>query len=170
MNVMKNTIAKSTVEKSRARLSVEIKKVNEKRNFFTRSFSYERMLHGFDKPLTQTVAYKPGKGVLELSVVSPTEKNAQVSHVLCLLGTYRPKGAIIRRKFAEINSANTRADYEGNGLASQLITEAVHVLQKVGVKKINVQVTTEHETIYHTLGFRCTARTPDGNFYTKEFK
>jgi len=167
---MKNNTAKSLIEKSRARLSVGIKKINLKKNFFTRSFSYERTLQGFDHPLTQKVVYKPSKGVLELSVVSPTQKNAQVSRLLCLLGTYRPKGAVIRRKFAEINSVHTRIDYEGNGLASQLITEATHALKNMGVKMITVQVTTEHETVYHNLGFKCTARTPDGNFFTKEIK
>jgi len=160
----KQTLGRLT--NKRVNLSIGVNKDALKKKIFSRSVSYQRQVTGFGKPFVQNVAYEPRKGVLRLSIAPVSDSHNPVSTLTCVFGTFKSKGTFFRKKFAEINSAWTNPEFEGNGLNVQLMSEAVELLKSKGFKKIFSQVTTHHQNIYTKLGFKCTARTPDGDFYS----
>jgi GNAT superfamily N-acetyltransferase len=141
-----------------------------------KGFSYERTIHGFDVPLSQRVTFEPAQklgetilpGLVKLSITHP-QRNLPLSILNCPIDGYRIKGTNKIEKVATLFWAKTLEEYQGKGLATQLITEAVHLLKKMGVKQIHAQVLNGSvKTTLKQLGFKLVSKTPQGENYTKE--
>ena len=154
-------------------ISIGLEKTNFKKKLFSRKFSYERNVLGFDKPLVQKVNYTPIRGLfqkregeLRLRVYSPTE-NTNVSNLICNIHNSIKSGK--KQKVAQMIWGDTNPKYTDQGLITHLITEATHLLKGVGVKEIEVLTIGKERSIYHELGFVETKRTAEGIYYTKKF-
>jgi hypothetical protein len=167
---MKPTIAAKKL-KPLFPISVGIQKENATKKMFSRNFSYERKIEGFGTPLVQKVQYVKSRnstirgGYFGIDIISPKDKS---THGYVHVGVYS-KG-LLRRKEAWIEGVQVYGDMQGKGLTSQMITEAVHNLKKMGVKDIYADVTTTHDSMYKMLGFKVIEIGPEHVRYHLEIK
>jgi len=145
-------------------LSVGTKKQKLTKSFWSKAFSYEREIIGFEKPLIQKVQYVPSHKYLEIQVVDPKTKEIHAS-VYC---RKQPKDSL-KVPTAWIESVHVDKGFAGKGLATQMLTEAIDVLHKSGVRNIYASVITPHKAIYELLGFEVVGQGKISTKYLKHF-
>ncbi len=159
-------VPKSTKSSSKALfpLSIGIEKQKLTKRFWSKAFSYEREIFGFEKPLVQKVKYLPSHKYFEFQIVNPKTKEIHAS-VYC---KKQPKDSF-KIPTAWIESVHVDKEFAGKGLATQMLSEAVDVLHKSGVRNIYASVITPHKAVYELLGFEAVEQGKVTTKYLKHF-
>ncbi|MEK6958680.1 MAG: GNAT family N-acetyltransferase [archaeon] len=131
------------------------------RAWSSRRLFYERKIYGIGKPITQRAYFSPSSREISLELFRGPKRKELVGEFNSSVQT-TAKG-----KIARINWVNVRSDMRKKGLFFQMLSEALALMKKRGIKRVDAHVS-GGDSSYLKQGFKIGKKDLGGIWYYKD--